>query len=277
MLMDIIQGEQIVKLSSDTQIDLLVQGSGKPVMWLHSGFRGRIGLGNLISTVERKLNQADIHWRNIIPNLPGFGESTSTSSQNNNPYELTENIEELVTLLDYPSIDIIGFSLGANVASILVNRIPDRIRRVVLLGTAVEGRSLDVYRKLLELYDREDWEGIVNKIALSLVGRKNRRQYLKMMPLVKKQVASERFAIDLTRIVSSGVRLDIFNELEKIPHPTLMISGEDDPFRPTPKRLEVLQKKENIKLILLEGIGHNEMVFPRQIDLSDQILEFLED
>jgi len=272
----ITQGEQIIELSNKNQIDLLVKGQGNPILWLHSGFRGRIGLGNLISDVERKLKRVNKEWLNIIPNLPGFGESTSTASNNTNPYDLADNIEKLVKLLEYPSINVIGFSLGANVASILANRIPDVIGRIVLLGTAVEGRSLDVYRRLLELHNQKDWEGIVNEIAMRLVGSKNRAQYLKMMPLVKKQVSSERFLIDITRILSSGVRLDIFDELVTISHSTLMISGKDDPFVPTPNRIEFLRKMDNFQLVLADGIGHNEVVFPRQFNVTEQIIDFFE-
>ena len=189
---------------------------------------------------------------------------------------MKNNIEELLSVFDTPAIDIIGFSLGANVASLLANSIPERIGRVVLLGTAIEGESLEIYRRLLSLYNKKDWKGIVNEIAMHLVGRKNRSQYLKMFPLVKKQVSSERFSQDLTRILSSGVRLDVFNEIEKITHSTLMISGTDDPFIPSLSRIQILKRKQNIKLILVDGIGHNEIVFPKQIDLSDKIIEFLD-
>ncbi|MFW9964801.1 MAG: alpha/beta fold hydrolase [Candidatus Sifarchaeia archaeon] len=272
----ITHGKQIIKLPNNSRIDLLVRGGGNPVLWLHSGFRGRVGIENLVSSIERKLKQSDKEWLHLIPNLPGFGESSQTISKNNNPYELTANIEELVNLLDYPRIDVIGFSLGANIASILVNSIPKRFRRVVLLGTAIEGRNLEVYRQLLNLYYKRDWDGIVNEIAERLVGSRNRSQYIKMMPLVKKQVSSESFSRDLVRILSSGVRHDIFEELKKMSHTALMISGTDDPFAPTPTRAQVLERKNNIKFILIDGIGHNEIVFPRQIDLSDQIIEFLE-
>jgi 4,5:9,10-diseco-3-hydroxy-5,9,17-trioxoandrosta-1(10),2-diene-4-oate hydrolase len=276
LALDITQGTQIINLSDTYKVDLLVQGNGLPVLWLHSGFRGRIGLGNLISVVERKLKQNNFEWLNLIPNLPGFGKSTSGPSQNTNPYELAEIIEDFVNHLDIPRLDIIGYSLGANIASILVNRIPERFTRVVLLGTAIEGKNLDVYRSLLELHDEGNWDGIVTAISHNLVGSKNRQQYLKMMPLIRKQVSSKRFSEDLSRILSSGIRLDVFEEIKNIRQPTLMISGSDDPFLPTPERIRALEQKKNIAFVLLNGIGHNELVFPRQVDISDQIIHFLE-
>ncbi|MFW9801867.1 MAG: alpha/beta fold hydrolase [Candidatus Thorarchaeota archaeon] len=275
-MLEFIQGKQTVRLSNSIQLDLLIKGQGNPVLWLHSGFRGRIGLGNLVTAVEKKLKQENNAWLHIIPNLPGFGESTPGPSGNTNPYELTDAIEELICLLNYPSIDVIGYSLGANIASILANRNPEKIHRVVLLGTAIEGSNLDIYRRMLDMHNDQNWEGLVNEIAQNLVGKKNRSQYARMMPLVKKQVSSKRFSQDLTRILSSGVRLDVFKEIESITHPMLMISGKEDPFVPRPGRIEMLKQKDNIKLVLLDGIGHNELVFPRQIDLSDQIIDFLQ-
>jgi pimeloyl-ACP methyl ester carboxylesterase len=274
--LNIDQGTQIINLSDSHQVDLLVQGQGHPVLWLHSGFRGRIGLGNLVSVVDRKLKEKNHEWLNLIPNLPGFGKSTSGPSQNTNPYELADIIEDLVNHLNFPQIDLIGYSLGANIASILVSRIPEQFERIVLLGTAIQGKNLDVYRSLLELYNAGDWDGIVSAIANTLVGSNNRQQYLKMMPLVRKQVSSKRFSEDLSRILSSGVRLDVFDEIMNIQQPTLMISGSDDPFVPTKERIQLIRQKVNIRFILLDGIGHNELVFPRQVDISDQIIHFLD-
>jgi len=273
---NIAHSSQIISLSNKCKVDLYVQGNGYPVLWLHSGFRGRIGLTNLISAVERKLKQKKVEWLNIIPNLPGFGDSTSGPSENTNPYELADTLEELILYLNYPSLNIIGFSLGANITSILANRIPEKLNKIVLLGTAIEGKNLDIYRRLLDLHNGEKWEEIVNVIALNLVGSKNRSQYLKMIPLVRKQVSSVRFSQDLNRILSSGVRLDVFEEVKNITLPTLMISGKDDPFVPTPERIDIIKQNENIRFILLDGIGHNELVFPRQVDLSTQIIQFFE-
>jgi pimeloyl-ACP methyl ester carboxylesterase len=187
---------------------------------------------------------------------------------------MAEDIIKLIEHWDLTDLRMIGYSLGANVGSIVSNKIPERIQSLVLLGTAIEGSDLNVYRELHTQFTNEDWEGIVNTIAMRLVGENNREQYLKMMPLVKKQVSSERFERDLLRLLDMKTRLDVFPEIEKLTVPTLMISGLQDPFVPRPDRRELLCTKSNFQTKFLEGVGHNEVVFPRQVNLVDDILDF---
>jgi pimeloyl-ACP methyl ester carboxylesterase len=265
---------EFIELDNQRIIDVLSYGSGSPHIWLHSGFRGRIGISNLIKTVERELQKRNLTIRQFIPHLSGFGQSSATISPGANPFEMAEDIIKYIEQQNLADIRLIGYSLGANVGSIVSNRIPERIQSLVLLGTAIEGSDLNVYRELHTKYSNEDWEGIVNTIAVKLVGDNNRDQYLKMMPLVKKQVSSERFERDLVRLLDMKTRLDVFPEIEKLVVPTLMISGLQDPFVPRPERRDLLDSKSNIQSKFLEGVGHNEVVFPRQVNLIDDILEF---
>jgi pimeloyl-ACP methyl ester carboxylesterase len=268
------QGIQCITTNRGRVVDLLVEGLGEPILWLHSGFRGREGILGLFKKTNREMNRMNREALNLLPNMTGFGDSSQGVKAGANPYEMAEDIIELIQELNLRNVKIVGYSLGANVAAILANQVPDYIQNLVLLATAIEGSDLEVYRSLLELYYAENWEGIISLIAQQLVGDKNRPGYLRMMPLAKKQVTSERFKNDLIRIIGAEKRLDVFDELEKNDLPTLMISGKQDPFVPRPERIEQLSKKGNIQIHLLEGIGHNEVVFPRQVDISGYMFGF---
>jgi pimeloyl-ACP methyl ester carboxylesterase len=264
----------LVHLHDNRIVDCLHYGAGNPHLWLHSGFRGRIGLSTLIRTVERELKKRKITVTEYIPQLAGFGESTSGKSQGANPYEMADDIVGLVMQLDVTDLRITGYSLGANVAAIVANKIPERVHNLVLIGTAIEGGDLDVYRELYTQYAKKNWDGMVKTIAHRLVGDKNREQYLRLAPLVKKEISSRRFERDLLRLLDTGTRLDVFAEVENLSVPTLMISGIQDPFVPNPERRKVLEANENIKMKLIDGTGHNEMVFPRQVDFVKDLMNF---
>lgn len=265
---------ELIELSNKRVVDLETRGTGTPILWLHSGFRGRSGLDGIVKAYMRELDKRAVSSKHYLPNLAGFGRSSRGPTPGANPYDMARDIIALIEHLDLQRLKIVGYSLGANVATIISNRLPARIDKVVLLGTAIEGSDLEVYRDLLQRYREEDWEGIVEIIAHRLVGDRYREQYLKMMPLVKKQVSSERFESDLSRILNAETRLDVFPELERLESPTLMISGLQDPFVPRPSRIRILQGNSNIHLKLLPEVGHNEMVFPRQVDLVDDIMSF---
>lgn len=265
---------QMVHLHDNRIVDCLHYGSGNPHLWLHSGFRGRIGLSTLIRAVERDLKKRNMTVTEYVPHLAGFGESTSGKGPGANPYEMADDIVGLVMKLDVSDLRLTGYSLGANVAAIVANKIPERVRNLVLIATAIEGGDLNVYRDLYTQYTKKDWDGIIQTIAYRLVGDKNREQYLKLAPLVTKQIRSRSFKQDLLRLLDTGTRLDVFPEVEKLSVPTLMISGLQDPFIPSLERRKILEANGNITMKLIDGTGHNEMVFPRQVHFTDDLMSF---
>lgn len=268
-------GEHIIRINDEMVIDLYVKGTGRPILWLHSGFRGRNGLLNLFRVVERELSKETELRMHLLPNLPGFGRSTPYDKEGTNPYLFAKALGQLLELIDCTTLSIVGYSLGANTAAVLANMLEKKVNRLILLSTAIEGSCLSIYRHLIDLWKSGMWDEIIEVIAGELVGKKNREHYRRMAPLLRKQISSEEFANDLSRILIANTRIDVFPEIEKLSCPTLMISGEDDPFVLSPEKRKIIASKDNIELIILEGIGHNELVFPKQVDLTRKILDFL--
>jgi len=265
----------MIKLNNQMEIDLYVKGNGRPILWLHSGFRGRDGLINLFRVIEGKLADDNRTFKHLLPNLPGFGRSASYHKESMNPYMFAETLLQMIEFLNCTPLSIVGYSLGANTAAVLANMLGNKAQKLVLLGTAIEGSSLSIYRHLIDLWESERWSEIIEVIVTELVGRKNREHYRRMALLLKKQISSDEFARDLKRILSAKTRLNVFPEIERLSCSTLMISGEEDPFVLSPEKREIVSAKDNVELVILEGIGHNELVFPRQVDLSQKLLDYL--
>jgi len=264
----------LVKISEARQIDLQTEGEGRPFLWLHSAFRGPAGFDGLISSVQTRLRREGVEAKHYLPYLSGFGRSSPCSEPGVFPYEMADDIERLIEKLNLRGVHLIGYSLGANVASIIANRMSDRVDSLVLLGIAIEGSDLNVYRQLLSLCTAKDWDEVVRFTAQNLVGTKNRDGYLKMMSLVRKQVSSKEFEDDLVRILCSEARLDVFPELKQLSVPTLMVSGDEDHFAPGHEKREALKHNRNIDTVFLEGTGHNELVFPLQVDVTPYMFRF---
>ena len=155
-------------------VDLLDDGSGEPFLWLHSGFRGRNGLATLVNQVRRDLKKKGIRARHILPNMSGFGRSSSTSQPGLNPYEIATDISGLLDTMDLRNVHLIGYSMGANVSTVVANRVPKRIGDLILIASAIEGANLNLYDRILRAHETQDWEGIVKLVADNLVGSQSR-------------------------------------------------------------------------------------------------------
>lgn len=255
-------------------VDLLDDGSGEPFLWLHSGFRGRNGLATLVNQVRRDLKKKGIQARHILPNMMGFGRSSPASQPGLDPHEIATDISDLLATMDLRNVHLVGYSMGANVGTVVANRDPKRFRDLTLIASAIEGANLEVYRWILGAHDKQDWVGIARFLADNLVGSQSRESYLKLLPLLRKQVSSGSFRDDLKRILDSGTRFAIFPEIKSLSVPTLLISGSEDPFAPDPSKLLRLEDNQNLRVTVLPGVGHNDIVFPRQVNLVEHLYEF---
>ena len=98
--------------------------AGEPVMLVHGLFAAGWswdGFGPRLAATSRRV---------IVPELRGHGRSDRTG-----PYTFEVFADDLIFLLDsleIGSVDLIGHSLGGHAASILAQRQPTRVRRLVI-------------------------------------------------------------------------------------------------------------------------------------------------
>ncbi len=115
-------------------------GRGKPVILLH-GWLGSWGcwLGTMEALASNRRAYALDFW--------GFGESDKRRES----YEVSDFValvEQFMERLGIESAPVIGHSMGGTVALSLALDRPQRVEKVALVGSPVEGRSLNVFLKL---------------------------------------------------------------------------------------------------------------------------------
>ena len=108
-------------------IDLELQdiGQGAPLLWLHGGqgFSAKHTFVELIAA-KRRL---------IVPSHPGFGHS-SLPDWLDSVDDIAHLYLELLDRLELRSVDVVGNSIGGWVAAEMATKVPERIRRLVMIG-----------------------------------------------------------------------------------------------------------------------------------------------
>ncbi|SAL80804.1 Alpha/beta hydrolase [Caballeronia arvi] len=112
----------------------LESGNGRPLVLVHGGGAGADGWGNWSSCIARFAT----NFRVIVPDMPGFGRSAKPSPAVY-PYDQASRNRHLagfLTALNLRDVDLIGNSMGGATSLGLVIDHPEKVRRLVLMGSA---------------------------------------------------------------------------------------------------------------------------------------------
>jgi pimeloyl-ACP methyl ester carboxylesterase len=106
-------------------LEIFEAGQGAPLVWLHGapGFNPKHEFVDLVAA-RRRL---------IAPSHPGFGRS-SLPEWLDTVDDIAHVYLELLDRLDLRQTDVVGTSLGGWIAAEMASKVPERIRRLVLVG-----------------------------------------------------------------------------------------------------------------------------------------------
>jgi pimeloyl-ACP methyl ester carboxylesterase len=154
--------------------------------------------------------------------------------------------------------DVIGYSMGGIVAQQLATDAPDRVRRIVLAGTtcglgAVPGAPMAMLHLLVPA--RYLSSSIYARTIGGIVGGRARHDRACVAELVAIRVRHVSIRGYLGQMLSlsrwSGLPL-----LPRILHPTLVVSGDDDPLAPLVNAMLLVRLLPQARMLLAAGEGH---------------------
>lgn len=127
----------------DLRIHYLIEGEGVPLLFLHGHRSDARRWQNLITKFAEKQTV-------FAPDLPGFGLSEQLPvfhrMENYLPYLL-----EFVRKLKLENFVLVGASMGAVLATLLAKEVPNRIKKVVLIGPIYDHSSFKISKLKLIL------------------------------------------------------------------------------------------------------------------------------
>jgi pimeloyl-ACP methyl ester carboxylesterase len=192
----------------------------------------------------------------IIPDLRGFGESTTV----NTPYTMDDLASDIAGLLDHLGIKksaVVGHSMGGYVALAFARLYPKRVSGLGLVSSQVladppdrkEGR----YKSAAEVAEK-GISGVVEAMTPKLTSDA-RLQNFARATMEKQQPAAYIGALK-----AMAERMDATPLLSSMEYPIVVIHGDADVLIPIDRAREVKAAKPNAFLVELSGAGHIPMM-----------------
>lgn len=234
------------------RIRVAVRGQG-PSLLLVMGIGGNL---DMWAPFERAL---DGSGRSTVSfDAPGTGESARFRRPQRMP-GLARFVEHLLDELGLEQVDVLGVSFGGGIAQQLAHQAPKRVRRLVLAATmpgagGVPGNP----RALLALATPRRYRdpAYFRQVAGDLYGGRVRRE-----PELFLQESHARFARPPS---NAGYLAQLYAMsgwtslpwLHRLPHPTLVLAGDDDPIVPLANGRILAWRIPKARLVVLRGGGH---------------------
>jgi 2-hydroxy-6-oxonona-2,4-dienedioate hydrolase/4,5:9,10-diseco-3-hydroxy-5,9,17-trioxoandrosta-1(10),2-diene-4-oate hydrolase len=131
-------------------------GSGDPVVLLHGGGPGATGASNYSRNIETLAQR----FRVIVPDMPGYGQSSKDLDHTDPFGDLAFAIRSMLDELGIEKAHLVGNSYGGAAALRLALDRPDRVDRLILMGPGGIGPTRGLPTKGLKtLFDYYGGEG----------------------------------------------------------------------------------------------------------------------
>lgn len=262
-------GREIIAAGQRT--NLHDQGEGFPVLLIHGSGPGVTAWANWRGIIPLLAQSRRV----IAPDMLGFGYSERPADATYNQQRWVEHAIGVLDALGIEQADVVGNSFGGGLALALAIRHPQRVRRLVLMGSvgvrfpltpgldAVWGYtpSLDNMRHLLDLfaYDRSRVTDELAELRYQASIRPGfQESFAAMFPPPRQN--------GIDNLASSEA------DIRALPHEALIIHGREDCIIPLEASLTLAQWLQRSQLHVFGQCGHW-----TQIEHADRFARLVDD
>lgn len=239
-------------------------GSGEPVLFLHGSGPGVSAWANWRHALP-ELSQA---VRVVAPDIVGFGHTERPESVRYSLRSWTDHIWAFLDTLDLDRVSIVGNSLGGRIAMQMAEDAPERLDRLVLMGSPGVGMTLTDGLRALRGY--EPSLGAMRALLTEHFAV-DKSMITEDLVRIRYEASAEPGAHEAYRKMffdpeHGGNDLAITEEqVRAITHPTLLVHGREDQIVPADVAWRMAHLLPNADLHLFARCGHW-----TQIERSDE-------
>jgi pimeloyl-ACP methyl ester carboxylesterase len=253
----------------------LEAGKGDPVVLIHGSGPGVTSYANWRLVLPALAE----NFRVVAPDMVGFGFSERPANVEYGVQTWADQVVGLMDTLELPKAHLVGNSFGGAIALRIATQHPDRVGKLVLMGSMgvpfpiTEGLervwgyepSFENMRKVLDVfaYSRE----IVNDELAEVRYRGS------IQPGFQESFAA-MFPAPRQRWVEAMCTPE--DDIRRLPHRTLIVHGREDQVIPVQTSLRLMELIDNADLNVFSRCGHWSMI-ERTADFNRNVSEFFSD
>ncbi len=213
-------------------------GAGPPLVMLHAASSsGRADFGAQIPRLAREFTV-------LLPDARGHGGTRWDPDAGFRAEWLADDLLAFADALELERFDLLGFSMGAMTALHAAVRRPERLRSLVLAAISPEREPrASVARRLLDpvRIERDDpaWAAQLARLHDPIQGA---GAWRRLLPAIAADAASQPLLTS--------------RELHAVTCPTLVTSGDRDPFVPVDQAWGLSRQLVNGRLLIAPDCGH---------------------
>ena len=187
--------------------------------------------------------------------------------------EMARDLSDIMEVLGIGSASVFGVSQGGMIAQQMAIQHPDKVNNLVLAVTASRPNDImkDALSSWLEMADRDDYKGIM----LDTAERSYTGEYLERGRMINSMLAGIK-PKDYTRfriLCESCLQHDVYDDLEKISCPTLIIGAGLDKVLGPEASTEMKSRISGSQLYMYEGYSHG--VYEQAKDFNARVIRYL--
>jgi pimeloyl-ACP methyl ester carboxylesterase len=260
--------QQYVELSHG-RTRFLTAGTGAPLLLLHGvGYTGGgdLWLLNIGPLAEK--------FRVIAPDFLGWGLGDRLNVEYSFAY-LVDFVRELQDALDIEKSHIVGHSMGGWVSSVFAYESPNRVDKLVLIGSG--GTRTRTIPEMTE-FQAPDREGILRSLKQNFGENTVDLEQMADEAVAKTQVpgALESYRGILKHMNTAGnrSRYNTLRRLAKVKAPTMLVWGDRDEVNNVEMAHATKEVMPHARLEILPDTGHM-VPMQRPAELNALLLDFL--
>jgi pimeloyl-[acyl-carrier protein] methyl ester esterase len=228
-----------------------ILGQGKPLVLLH-------GWGMNSAVWERITKRLSANYRLFLVDLPGMGQSRPV-----NPYHLYSLAETVAE--EIPGVStILGWSLGGLIAQQIALNQPDRVEKLILVGTNPSfvskpdwphGIETRLFQQFNERFEKDFHATLLNFLTLQCMNAKDTRSTVRQLRIAfaaKPAPTQESLNLALDILLQTDLR----QEISRLYQPTLIIHGDRDTLAPVSAAHWLAMHLQRAKLRVIAGAAH---------------------
>lgn len=239
----------------DYTINYHDQGEGDPILLIHGSGPGVTAWANWRGVIPALAEKARI----IAPDMLGFGYTRCPMDRRLDPDAWVAQLTGLLDALDIPSVSVVGNSFGGAIALAFARRHPQRVKRLVLMGSAglsfplTEGLdkvwgyqpSLEAMGELMKVFAYD--HGIITDDLVRMrfdasIRDDVQTRFAQLFPAPRQQ------GIEMLAVPEEALR--------QLPQPTLIIHGRDDQVIPLNVSERLIRLIPHAQLHVFGECGH---------------------